>query len=602
MPRVFLRFLFAFLVFLPPAGHAQSDALKAARILAESGDTKAARAAYEALYERAPGDPDVYTDLFRLLLQTGDARGAEKLVEQQQRAQGATPLILVDAGRVQALAGKSGKAEELWNKAIDALTGDDLLTTGLAGAFSAAGRDDYAIKTYERARELLHNSAVYGTALARLYAKTGALDKAVAALLDGTPLMMGGTEETKATLLELIGDDPKRGQAATKVLVKRIQAQPENYFYADILTWLYAQRGDWDGALLQVQALDERGKEDGRRLLEFGRTAVREKQYATAAQAFEAVMAKGTEGPLYAMAGAERLTALTQELQDAPKRDTAAVVKLLRAYEAAFGGMPYYYATPAASSWAMIAAQYANNPEKGITILKRALDATGTQRDANGRLKLQLGDYYVLTGEVWEASLLYSQVDKTFREDALGEEARFRNARLSYYRGDFEYAQGQLSVLKASTSELIANDALHLSVLITENIPPDSNILPLRRFAAADLLLFQNRDAEAAALLDSVATAFPEHPLEDDILMLRAKIAERGGDYTTALGHLKTVYEQHGKDVLADDAVFKTAELYERILKNTTEARRFYEQLILDYPGSTYVQIARNRLSATPVP
>src|SRR5690606_27458413 len=141
-------------------------------------------------------------------------------------------------------------------------------------------------------------------------------------------------------------------------------------------------------------------------------------------------------------------------------------------------------------------------------------------REFIGKAKLQLGDYQILTGQVWEASLTYSQVDKAYREDFLGEDARFRNARLAYYRGDFAWAQAQLSVLKASTSELIANDALYLSVLITENTP-DSNNAALLLFSKADLLLFQNKYDEALRTLDSISTLYPKHPLQDDVLMLR---------------------------------------------------------------------------------
>ncbi len=208
-----------------------------------------------------------------------------------------------------------------------------------------------------------------------------------------------------------------------------------------------------------------------------------------------------------------------------------------------------------------------------------------------------MGDYYVLTGRIWEASLLYSQVDKDFKNDALGEDARFRNAKLSYYRGDFPYAQEQLSVLKASTSELIANDALYLSVLITENTAKDSINIPFERFAYADLLLFQNKDKEAETLLDSITTAYPKHPLNDDVLMLRAKIADKHHDYNRELDYLKIIYEKYGKDVLGDDAVYKTALIYDKNLNKPELAKSFYEKLIIDYPGSTFVQAARKRLS-----
>jgi tetratricopeptide (TPR) repeat protein len=215
------------------------------------------------------------------------------------------------------------------------------------------------------------------------------------------------------------------------------------------------------------------------------------------------------------------------------------------------------------------------------------------QKEFIGNVKLDLGDYLVLQQKLWDASLIYSQVDKDFKQDMLGEEARFRNAKLAYYRGDFEWAQTQLSVLKSSTTELIANDALYLSVLITENTPPDSNLAPLLRFAAADLLMFQFKSKEADQLLDSIAKAFPENPLQDDILMQRGKIAEEEGRYNDAIDFYQKTVKDFGDDVLADDAVFRLGTLYQNKIKDKAKAIEYYEKLIVDYPGSTWVQQAR---------
>jgi tetratricopeptide (TPR) repeat protein len=176
----------------------------------------------------------------------------------------------------------------------------------------------------------------------------------------------------------------------------------------------------------------------------------------------------------------------------------------------------------------------------------------------------------------------------------LGEEARFKNAKLSYYTGDFKWSQGQLDVLKASTSELIANDALNLSVLITENNPPaDSNTTPLLMFARADLLEFQNKDEEAIAILDSITTLFPKHPLLDDILMTRAEIATKKQDFSEAAMHLQKIVTDYADDILADDAIFTLAGINETFFSNKDEAKRLYEQIIIKYPGSTYVNQAR---------
>jgi predicted negative regulator of RcsB-dependent stress response len=351
---------------------------------------------------------------------------------------------------------------------------------------------------------------------------------------------------------------------------------------------------------MQIEALDARLRENGQRLLEFARMAKGEKQYETATKALDGVIEKGKDQPMYAIAKAEKLNVLMQQLQDNPFFKPEDISRMEQEYASFLTEFPQYYSTETLRDYAMLEAQYANKPQAAIDLLQKSIDVPSPRKEFNGWAKLQLGDYNILIGKLWEASLLYSQVDKAFREDILGEEARFRNAKLSYYQGDFEWAQGQLSVLKASTSELIANDALYLSVLITENIPPDSNLVPLKRFAYADLLLFQNKDKEAETLLDSIATAFPKHPLKDDILMLRSRLAVKRHEYNQALDYLKMVYEPckdcKQDDLLKDDALFRTAELYEKYLRQPEQAKKFYEQLIVEYPGSTYIQTARVKL------
>lgn len=573
---------------------APGDSLELARIFTRQKEYKKAENIYDKAYRQSPGNPDIYPEYLSMLLLAKDFKGAEQLIGQQQRYQN-SPLILIDYGKLYLVQGKEKKALEQFDAAIMAINGDDMLLRRMTIAFTDMGRDDYALKAYERARDLFQNPYLYSGPMARLYAKAGATDKAVDALLDGAMGQPGGIEEVKATLLELLGTDPKKLQLAQKAFLKRINTQPESAYYSELLTWLYTQKGDWDGALLQLQAIDERNRESGSRLLEFARTATREKQYEVALKAIRTVLEKSKENPMYPMARMQQLDVMMQQLKDNIAYTPADVTKLEREYESFFAEMPQYGATNTIRDYAALEARFNNNPKKAVQLLKDAIVQPTASRDFTGRAKLEMGDYQILDGKVWEASLTYSQVDKAFREDMLGEEARFRNAKLAYYRGDFDWAQGQLTVLKASTSELIANDALSLSVLITENTP-DSIYAPLMSYARADLLLFQNKDAAATAVLDSISKVFPKHTLNDDILMLRSDIAVKHRDYTTALSYLKEVYEKYDKDVLADDAVFKTANIYDTYLKKPEEAAKFYEKLIMDYPGSTYIQTARQRL------
>jgi tetratricopeptide (TPR) repeat protein len=586
-------------LFFAPAVHAQSsDSLVlAARQLLAGQQWAQAIPLLQQAYEAQPGNPDLYQDYLSALIGHRDFKAAERLVEAQQKHRN-DPALLIDLGRVYSEAGKNGKAKEQFEAAVKAVSGEDILTQQLASRFIGAGREDYAIQVYERARTIMQNPFLYAAQLAHLYAKAGDIAKAVEATLSDGPSPYGGAQnDTKATLLEILGQDPGRLAIAQKALLRRINQQPNSIYYADLLTWLYTQKGDWEGALMQVQAIEERSDAGGRGLLQFALQAEKAGQYEVALKALDAVDEIGPLKPYYSLAKSQRLAMSMRRLSESPGFTRQDVTALEKEYEQFFTEFPQFEASETARDFAELEAQYNDSPAKAIAILKRAIAQPTASREFIGKAKLQLGDYQILNGQVWDASLTYSQVDKTYREDFLGEDARFRNARLAYYRGDFAWAQAQLSVLKASTSELIANDALNLSVLITENTP-DSNNAPLLLFSKADLLLFQNKYDEALQTLDSITKLYPKHPLQDDVLMLRARLAMKRHDYQTALDWLAAIMKDYAEDVLGDDAVFKTAEIYDRYLKNPVKAKEFYERLILDYPGSTFVQIARGRLAA----
>ena len=576
---------------------AQTNTLVQAKLYSDNGEIKKAKDLFEYLYKQSPNDGDVYQAYFHFLFVNKEWKAAEKLVEHQFKIKTYAPLMHIDLGRVYLKESKEKKANEQFDYAIQSLNGDDMLTSKMASTFEDDSLDTWAIKTLEHGIEMMHNPFMYGIPLAKLYAKAGKMDEAVTALLNLGQIQIPGVEDTKATLLQLIGNDPQKLQLTQKALIKKINEQPNNIWYIDLLIWVYTQKNDWEGALMQIEALDARKKEGGQMLLNFARTAATEKKYDIGNHALDILLEKGKEHPYYSVSRTEKLKVGFASIKNNPDFKQEEVDSLEIDFENYFTDFPQVFASETLRDYASLETQYAGNTQKAIDLLEKALQQPNARKDFVGNAKLQLGDYYVLVGKIWDASLLYSQVDKSFREDILGEEARFRNARLSYYEGDFEWSQGQLMVLKASTSELIANDALYLSVLITENIPPDSNMIPLKRFAFADLLMFQNKDKEAEQLLDSISKFYPKHPLQDDIYMQLAKLKIKHKDYVNALNWLKKIVDEYKKDVLADDAVFLSAQIYEQYLMQLDKAKYFYESVLVDYPGSTFGQAARNQLN-----
>jgi tetratricopeptide (TPR) repeat protein len=591
--RFILPGLLVILLLLPAKGlFAQSKADQARAFVAEKKYDKAIEL-FSEVYSATPDS--VYQDYLKTLIAAKKYKQAEQLVEKQMTLRN-NPLLAADMGFVYENDGKPAKARVEYDKLVNMVNGDFMFTDKLVKAFTDLGNNEYAIKVYERTGNLIGANFYFSIPLAVLYAKTGDLGKAIDALLVSIPGQGTNVEAVKATLLELLGNNEEKLQQMQKALVLRINEHPDNMYYVELLTWIFTQKNDWDGALMQMEAIDERNKENGKHLMELARTAHAAKQYQVAQKAYDDIIAKGKESPYFILSRSERLTTELDRIRNNPANTTEEINALVALYDSFLADYPKYYCQQAASDFATLLALYAGNIKRAITVLQKGVDEPDAKRSMVGQFKLQMGDYLVLNGKIWDASLVYSQVDKEFKQDALAEDARFRNAKLAYYRGDFEWAQRQLTILKTATSQLIANDAIYLSVLITENVE-DSDIVPLQRFAYAGLLFFQNKDNEATEVLDSINKAYPKHPLNDDILMVRADMAVKHHQYDKALDYLKSIYEQYKEDVLGDDAVFKMAEIYQNNLHQNDKAKNYYEQLIIDYQGSTFVQVARQRLA-----
>jgi hypothetical protein len=373
--------------------YAQSDALATARSHVQKKEYTKATELYQKLYDKNPADYDLYNEYLDMLLTAKDYKQAEKVVDIQKQVRTGFPMLYVDAGRVMLAAGKDKKATEQFDEAVAKLNGDESWTRQTANKFIEIGQDDYAIKTYEKIRAQYRTDFMYAGVLSRLYAKKGETEKAISVMLDGGhPYMVNASEDTKAGLLEILGTDAKKLQAGQKAIIKKINEQPDNPYYSDLLTWLYTQKDDWDGALMQAIALDERLKEQGERIMDFARYAAKEEQHEIAVKAYDEIINMGNDKPYYTVARNERLGVLFAQLQKNVSYTKEDVVALVKQYDEFFTQSPQYYTNEAVRDYAKLQAQYNNNPKSGIAILQKALSQNGITKFLKGQCKLQLGN------------------------------------------------------------------------------------------------------------------------------------------------------------------------------------------------------------------
>ena len=393
-----------------------------------------------------------------------------------------------------------------------------------------------------------------------------------------------------------VSTDARQADMVRRKVLRASQDQPDATVYLELLVWVFNQQRDFMSAMPHVRALDQRNGEGGRRLMELAGVAAKNGDLDTAYECYALVSAQGVGSPRYAEARQAMLRVLTDQVTGQFPLDTAAALDLSDQYRTTLQDLGETPETAGLlADWARLLAFHLDDATAAQTLLDRAVDMPGLSQDLRSRIKLDLGDVLVFQDDVWSASLLFSQVDLDHKEGLLGQQAKFRNARVSYFTGDFNWAQAQLDILKASTSKLISNDAIDLSLLITDNFNMDTLTAPMEMFARADLLRYRNRLDAALSTLDSLTLAHPGHTLEDEILLIRGEIATQRGDFDAAIGHYGDIVELYAMDILADDALFGLAELHEEQLNDPTTAQGMYERLLNEYPGSLYVVEARKR-------
>jgi tetratricopeptide (TPR) repeat protein len=561
----------------------------------QNGEYEKAADTYNRLYQQNASNDYFFNRYVECLIALKQYEEGVETVKRQLRRFPDNPTLYVMQGQLLERLYQDAEAARQYALAIDKLTPDQYSVTVLANAFVNLAKYDLAVAAYEKGAALLKDNRVFAYNMAELYRRMGETPKMVENYLNAIT-----DNPERLTQLQTIFQrffSVEDYEELQRQLYLRINADDNNILYPELLAWIFIQRKDYRNALRQQRALDARLNENGNRVYQLGLMASTDKEYDAAIAAFDYIVeVKGTGSTLYLDAKREGLRNRRLKLTEGYNFTREELLVLEGQYDFFLTEFGKNRTTAGIMfELAELEAMYLFNGSRAIALLDSLINLPGVDPILKAQAKLNLGDYYLMGGEIWEATLLYSQVDKSFKEDALGHEARFRNARLSYFTRDFQWAQAQFDVLKASTSKLIANDALDLSIFIMDNMGLDTSDVALGMYAEAEWLAFQNRFSEATAKMDSLLSAFPEHSLQDDVLYLRATLEMKQRRYETAAALFQQVVDGFPTDIRADNALFNLAELYEQQLGNKDKAMELYEKIFVDYSSSTFAVEARKR-------
>lgn len=502
------------------------------------------------------------------------------------------PVFLIELGYNYILKNNSIKAEEYYNLANEKLYNNPAFAYNIARTYEKHSLLDNAIIVYETAMEI-NPDLNFNIQLARIYGEQGDIEKMINSYLNFIHENNTYLDHTKRAISGFISEDSENENniILKNILLKKIQKEP-NLLWNELLSWLFIQQKDYKKSFVQEKAIFNRNPESLQRIVDLALIAMDQNKNMIAKDILNYIILKSqvTETEIKA-----NNYLLQLEIQEVTNNNYN---KILSKFNQLFDEYGLNQQTIELQlSYAEFLAFNLDKPEDAIIFLKESLNQPliGFQV---AEIKLKLGDILVFQEKFNEALIYFTQIQRSVKNSTISQEARLRVAKTSYYKGDFEWAESQLKILKSSTSQLIANDALDLKLLISDNKYDDSTHTALKLYAKADLLAFQKKPNDAILILNEILNNHKGETIEDQALFMQAKLYEKNNEYLKAEFNYSKIIENWREDILIDDAIYMLAELYKNNLDKEEKAKELYEQIIFNHADSIYFIEARKKYRA----
>jgi predicted Zn-dependent protease len=544
-------------------------------------------------------DNSYYQLLNEAYTKTNQTKKQEKLIKHSIKKNKDNPLYVIDLGMFYYNNNEQDKAKDQFDKVIENLKANNSEITKVANYFSSLRQYEYASQAYKQGRKLFNDDTKYTYEITYIYQMLGKNDEIAREYLvwlRKDPKALNQIEVNINNLFYRDKDD-KLYETFSNVVLEEVKKDTKNQQFNLLYYWLLMKKNDYSSAFIQAKAIDKRfNNSDGFQVNEYCQMAMNNNRFEYALQGFEFLSKQGEEMMEKYQIKQNILNCLYNQFIQKSTHTQKEINNLEKEYKQFFTSEGYTYKTAKTmQQYADVLAYWINQPQEAVDLLDTIIAMRQIPNQLRAECKLTRADIFLINGDIWEASLIYSQVEKDFKNETIGSEAKFRNALLSYFTGDFPWALSQADALRSSTTKLIANDAMELSLLINENMDEDSTYRGLTWFAKADFALYQNKLQEAETYLDSIDNWYVLHPLFDEVLYKRAQIAIKEDNYQKADSLLGVLIMKYPIDLMADDALMLLAQINEEKFNNKAKAREYYEKIILDYSSSLYINQARKK-------
>ena len=589
--------IFLLLLFLFQQNRIQAQdksKISLAKEYLKNGETDKAKLLFKQLTKSNKNIPFIHASYFELLLSQKEYSTAKTYLKRLQKKNPQRVDYALDQIHLQIEQGEKKKGEENLNKLLVKQKSNEYKLRQIGNYLKKNQHYKLSEYAFLKARKQINKNNAFIYDLTNLYILSNQKQKIVDEYLNG--LKNGGINLSYVkSILGRIFKDDKDFEMLENKLIQALQVESKPK-YSDLLIWLYLQKKDFYSAFIQAKAIEKRASGTGKRIFNVGNIAMNNDDYEMAVEIYEYLTKNFMASSFYSIARRNKIFCKSEVLKNSIEVSENKIRNLIQEYQLLHHDLGNTeQALVGLQDKARLHAFYLNEYDSAIQHLSFILKEPSATLKLKMEVKLDLGDIYLLDEQPWESVLLYAQVEKQMKATPIGYKAKLKNAKLSYYKGEFSLAKEHLDILKQATTRKISNDAMELSLLIKDNTGLDSTESAMKEYAKIDLLFFQNRTKQALVAIDSMLQKYNKHSLTDELLWLRANVYYKTKEYENAEEDLKKIITEFEMDLLTDNAYYLLGNIYEKGLKNKTLAMETYQNLMVKYPESMFTNEARKR-------
>jgi tetratricopeptide (TPR) repeat protein len=580
MKKLFLYITLSFSLF----AFSQNEQL--AQYYYDKGDFEKAKISYEELLENIPQNTQYFLRTIDCYQQLKQFDVAEKAIQTRldKYKQG---NLLVELGYNFQLQKDDAKAKNFYDQALERIKKNPNEVYGISNSFEKKVLLNYALKSYQIATELEPNFN-FNYQIALLYGQLGNAEMMISTFLNEAYANPQNSIMIQNQLARFMVDegDANFNETLRKALIIRAQKN-QDIFWNRYLSWYYVQQKEFEKAFIQEKAIYKRDPESLSNIVNLGQLAIEEDNQEAAKEILGFVLENTKDLELLIQANSYLMK---MKIEKATEKDFVTINTELQ------GLLKQYEISPFTLSLQLIQAHFVafnlKKPEDGKAIVKKALELQLNDYDM-AQAKMELADILLYEEKFNQALIYYSQIELDLKNDVIAHEASLKSAKTSYFKTDFVWALKQFKELKSANTQLIANDALEYFLLINDNTVADSTQTALKQFAKGDYLLYQNRNKEAEAQFQMILKNYKGQEIEAVTLLRLGGIYEKLGDFNLALSQYQNIIDRHSDGIYVDEALFFSAEIYNKQLKLPEKAKPLYEKIIFNHQDSIYFVDAR---------